>query len=101
LTPHQGIVKSLGFQGGKDLTLPARRVLFFTVLQVKEHRQARDLPIEGLAYLSGLTYKTITRVERTRSASSKTLIAIAEALEVEVGDLFKAPKKNGRKRRAS
>lgn len=83
------------------MTLLARRVFFLSVLQVREHREAKGLPIEGLAYLAGLTYKTVTRVERTRSASSKTLIKIAQALELEVGDLFAPPKKNGRRRRAS
>jgi transcriptional regulator with XRE-family HTH domain len=68
------------------------------MLQVKEHRQARDLSLEGLAYLSGLSYKTVMRIERTRSASSLSLTKIAKALEVEVGALFAPPKRDGRKR---
>jgi transcriptional regulator with XRE-family HTH domain len=46
--------------------------------------------MEQLAGRAGVTVKTIQRAERTGKVTTSTLIAIAEALEVPVGDLFAA-----------
>jgi transcriptional regulator with XRE-family HTH domain len=57
-------------------------------LRIKELRKARDLSQERLAYLSGVSFKTIARMEREDRASATTLNKVATALQVNVGDLF-------------
>jgi transcriptional regulator with XRE-family HTH domain len=60
------------------------------MLRLKELRTARAWSMEQLAGRAGVTVKTIQRAERTGKVTTSTLIAIAEALEVPVGDLFAA-----------
>ena len=57
-------------------------------LRVRELRKERDISQERLAQLAGVSFKTIARVERTDSASSRTLQRLADALDVTVGELF-------------
>lgn len=71
------------------------------MLQLREHREAQGLTQEALAYSAGVSYKTVARIEQLRTASSRSLVKIAAALNVEVGDLFAPPKRNGRKRRSA
>lgn len=60
------------------------------MLRLKELRTARAWSMEQLAGRAGVTVKTIQRAERTGKVTSSTLIAIAAALEVPVGELFAA-----------
>ena len=60
------------------------------MLRLKELRTARAWSMEQLAGRAGVTVKTIQRAERTGKVTTSTLIAIAEALDVPVGDLFAA-----------
>jgi transcriptional regulator with XRE-family HTH domain len=60
------------------------------MLRLKELRTARAWSMEQLAGRAGVTVKTSQRAERTGKVTTSTLIAIAEALEVPVGDLFAA-----------
>lgn len=57
-------------------------------LRVRELRQERQLSQERLAQLAGLSMATVARVERSGSASSRTLVRIASGLGVPVGLLF-------------
>lgn len=71
------------------------------MLRIKEHREAQGLSQEALAYLSGVSWKTVQRAETLRVASSRTLIKVAKGLKVGPGDLFSMPKRNGRKRKSA
>lgn len=58
--------------------------------RLKEIRESKALTITELARRSGITRQTITRLENEEddTANSKTLKALADALEVRVTDFF-------------
>lgn len=57
--------------------------------RIKELRQARGMSQEALAYASGLSLRTVARAEAgTHRPHTATLIKIAAALRVPIGDLF-------------
>lgn len=58
--------------------------------RIKEIREEKKMTQEELAKATGLTRTTISLLETgvTKSASSKTLLNIANALEVKIDDLF-------------
>jgi transcriptional regulator with XRE-family HTH domain len=59
------------------------------VLEVKRLRQAREWNQTELAYHAGLAPSVISQIENgKRDPSARTLRKLAEALGVEVGDLF-------------
>jgi transcriptional regulator with XRE-family HTH domain len=59
------------------------------VLEVKRLRQAREWNQTELAYHAGLAPSVISQIENgKRDPSARTLRKLAEALNVEVGDLF-------------
>ena len=60
------------------------------VNRLKEIRESKGLNISELARRSGITRQTITRLENaeTDTANSRTLTALADALEVKVTDFF-------------
>ena len=57
---------------------------------LKEFREAKGLSVTKLAEMSGVTRQTIHRLEQETDdrANSKTLKALADALEVKVKDFF-------------
>jgi transcriptional regulator with XRE-family HTH domain len=63
------------------------------VLRIRELREAHDprFSQEDLAYRAGVSVKTVARAERRGTASSKTLWAFAQALDVTVDELFREP----------
>jgi transcriptional regulator with XRE-family HTH domain len=73
------------------------------MLRIKELREAHDprLSQEKLAQRAGIALKTVRRAELLGRASTETILALAEALGLEPGDLFAPPKRNGRKRRSA
>lgn len=58
--------------------------------RLKDIRESKALTITELARRSGITRQTITRLENEEddTANSKTLKALADALEVRVTDFF-------------
>jgi transcriptional regulator with XRE-family HTH domain len=58
------------------------------VLRLKEIRKAQGLSRQKLAARADLTEKTIYRAEVGLGVNASTLVAIAKALDVTVGDLF-------------
>lgn len=58
--------------------------------RIKEIREEKKMTQEELAHATGLTRTTISLLETgaTKSASSKTLISIANALGVTIDSLF-------------
>lgn len=58
------------------------------MLRVRELRKAKGLTQEALAHAAGVTTVTIQNVERTDTASTRTLAGIARALQVPIGLLF-------------
>jgi transcriptional regulator with XRE-family HTH domain len=59
------------------------------VLEVKRLRQEREWNQTELAYHAGLAPSVISQIENgKRDPSARTLRKLADALEVEVGDLF-------------
>lgn len=57
--------------------------------RIKELRRHRKLTQEQLAEMAGLDYKFISKIEvGRRSPSLETMESIANALEVEIKDLF-------------
>lgn len=63
------------------------------MLRIKELRRARGLSQERLAYLAGLSVKTVQRSEGNGGLHERTLRKIAKALGVEPGDLFEHDEK--------
>lgn len=59
--------------------------------KLREIRESKALTITELARRSGITRQTITRLENEEddTANSKTLKALADALEVRVTDFFR------------
>jgi transcriptional regulator with XRE-family HTH domain len=58
------------------------------MLNLRKAREAAGLTQEQLAYKAGVAVKTVIRTERTGAANSRTVSKFADALGVEVGDLF-------------
>jgi transcriptional regulator with XRE-family HTH domain len=58
------------------------------VLRLRELRKAQGLSRQKLASRADLTEKTIYRAENGLGVNASTLVAIAKALDVPVGDLF-------------
>jgi predicted transcriptional regulator len=51
---------------------------------IRDQREALGLPIEGLAYLAGVSYKTLERIEAGLAKPHRaTLTVIERALELE------------------
>jgi len=69
------------------------------VLRIRELREARGWSQEKLAYTAGVSLGTIQNAEGGRGVRSQTLQKIADALGLQIGDLFVTNGK--RKRRAS
>jgi transcriptional regulator with XRE-family HTH domain len=74
------------------LVLCGRGVVYarrLRVLEIRRLRQAREWNQTELAYHAGLAPSVISQIENgKRDPSARTLRKLAEALEVEVGDLF-------------
>lgn len=58
---------------------------------VKSHRNKRAWSQTQLADVSGLSLRTIQRIEKTGSASLESVKSIASVFEIEVNDLRKTP----------
>ncbi|MEG2578902.1 MULTISPECIES: helix-turn-helix domain-containing protein [Actinomycetes] len=58
--------------------------------RIAELRRARGWTQERLAAESGITVRTVQRLEAGNDASLETISLVAKALEVPVGDLFKS-----------
>ena len=72
---------------GAELALLAQRIIFL--------RREKGLTQEKLAWASGITKATMSRIEAgKRYPSPKSLVSIAAALEVEVRDLFVVPSRS-------
>lgn len=58
--------------------------------KLKEFRKERRMSQEELAARSGVSRQTISSIENdgTETATTKTLVKIAEALDTTVGELF-------------
>ncbi len=69
------------------------------MLRIRELREARGWSQEKLAYTAGVSLGTIQNAEGGRGVRSQTLQKIADALGLQIGDLFVTNGK--RKRRAS
>jgi transcriptional regulator with XRE-family HTH domain len=59
--------------------------------QIITHRKAQGVTQEGLAAKCGLRQPHIARMERSGIATLKTIIKVAEALEVELRIVEKVP----------
>lgn len=58
------------------------------MLRIKELRTGAHMSQSELARAAGLAEKTIRRVEKTGTASGKTLQRLADGLGCEIGHLF-------------
>ena len=59
---------------------------------IRRYRTARKWTIQELAYRCDIERSTISKIESGRSnITIRTLVIIANALEIDPGDLFKKP----------
>lgn len=59
---------------------------------IKAKREAADLSQRALAMRAGITNSTVADIEKgLQSVSDQTLVALAEALNCEVHELFTSP----------
>ena len=59
--------------------------------KLKEIRESKDMTISRLSHLSGISRETIYRLEavpEVKTANTKTLSALADALGVKISDFF-------------
>ena len=69
-------------------------------LFLQEHRKGLGFSLRGLAERSGVDFTTIDRIERgERDPRLSTLYSLANALDIQVQDLFAQPLKKKRKKR--
>lgn len=58
--------------------------------RIAELRRVKGWTQERLATVSGITVRTVQRLEAGNDASLETISLVAKALDVQVGDLFKS-----------